>query len=56
MVEAVPCFICIDNEGFFYGINYCGGVNRLSDDFLGVIDIFINNKTLPKWNYFPEIE
>ena len=44
MVEAVPCFICIDNEGFFYGINYCGGVNRLSSDFLEVVDILLTIK------------
>ena len=56
MVEAVPCFICIDNDGFFYGINYCGGVNHFSNDFLEVIDILINNKEWPKWNYFPERE
>ena len=56
MVEAVPCFICIDNDGCFYGVNYCGGVNRFSDDFFEVIDVFINDKKWPEWNYFPAYE
>lgn len=56
MVEAVPCFICIDNDGCFYGVNYCGGVNKFSDDFFEVIDVFINDKKWPEWNYFPAYE
>ena len=51
-----PCFICIDEDGYFYGISYGGEVTEFSNDFLEVIDIIINNKKFPEYKCLPEYE
>lgn len=51
-----PCFICIDEDGYFYGISYGGEVTEFSNDFLEVIDIIINNKKFPKYKCLPEYD
>lgn len=55
-LEAAPCFICIDEDGYFYGISYGGEVTEFSDDFLEVVDIIINNKKFPKYKCLPEYD
>lgn len=41
MVEIVPCFLCIDEKGIFYGINYVGGVIQFGNDFLELVGFIV---------------
>lgn len=56
VVEAYQCYITIDVNGHFRGLNYDGSVCDFSDDFLEVIDLFINHKPMPEWEYFSKHE
>lgn len=56
MVEIFQCYLTIDQNGHFRGLNFDGSVCDLSDDFLEVIDLFIHHKPLPEWQYFSKHE